>query len=943
MSRLLLRLAAAVLLTGAFHSSQAQDRAPVFAESAVRLTGPWQFHIGDDPRWARPDFDDSAWEKVVLGLPGLSVDDVAGRSSSPGWAKLGHPGYSGYGWYRLRVKLPTGSHGLKMLLPFRVEDGYELYLNGGRVFSFGDFSTNPPKVYFANSVPPVTLPPGLTGDLTLAFRVWMSPNGVNNVSAAGGLHDSPILGLAFTIDLMASGIRDLTVRKSLVRGFVSLNLFFLAVLAVVFYTQDRSGYAGLLLALAALVDGADLLASLIANNTELIDMVTATRLSSLVWKPGSAAAWSLFWLEWFRPRGRRWWRYAIGAAITLAIALEIGNASFSQLFSGAALPQGVARVFGVAPSLLPFAIILAGVWARGIQGDGWLAVLPVGLRSFEIVARRLFQASIAWFPLGVRVDLASLAMLLTVGSIAILLLRRFIEAQRVAQSMEAERERAEMASQAKSEFLAAMSHEIRTPLHSIIGMADVLAETPLTPEQKRCVEVSQRNGVGLLTLINSILDLSKVEAGRVELEASEMDLRDVIRDAVEVVQGRAEAKQLYLRRNILPGVPLHLTGDPNRLRQILINLLGNSIKFTEKGGIELTVAPDPDDNRAGCLRFAVADTGIGIPPKKLKTVFEKFAQADSSTTRKYGGTGLGLAISFQLVQLMGGRIWVESTSGEGSTFLFTVKLAVLDHAAERTPAQKPAATVASPESLRGMCILLTDDSADNRFLILSYLRGTGAVADVADNGAAAIQMFLRQRYDVVLMDIEMPEMDGYEATRRIRAIEKETGAPPTPVLALTAHAFAEMARKGLEGGFTDVLTKPIRKTTLLERLAQCRSTDGRAGEVLPTEAAVAAPSEESRIVIQVEAGMEDAVPGYLERRRADMPVCRSALEEGNFGLIRSLGHKMRGTGAGYGLPMVSESGAAIEDAAGRGDADAVRRFLNELTSYLERVELAMPQ
>ena len=254
--------------------------------------------------------------------------------------------------------------------------------------------------------------------------------------------------------------------------------------------------------------------------------------------------------------------------------------------------------------------------------------------------------------------------------------------ERLSRELELKRREAERATQAKSDFLATMSHEIRTPLNAIIGMADVLSATALSIEQQKCVDVFQRNGVSLLNLINDILDLSKVEAGRVELEATTMDLRDVIARAMEVVEARVRAKGLALDLVIAPGVPVHLIGDPNRLRQVLINLLGNSIKFTEHGGLEVRVDFDPDDSRPGRLRFGIADTGIGIPEDKLGRIFESFSQADSSTTRKYGGTGLGLAISKQLVELMGGRIWVESQVGVGSVFYFTAGFRIREHRTE---------------------------------------------------------------------------------------------------------------------------------------------------------------------------------------------------------------------------------------------------------------------
>ncbi len=480
--------------------------------------------------------------------------------------------------------------------------------------------------------------------------------------------------------------------------------------------------------------------------------------------------------------------------------------------------------------------------------------------------------------------------------------------QQLAHDFELAEARAERATRAKSDFLNTMSHEIRTPLNAVIGMADVLASTPLTPEQRKCVEVSQRNGVALLTLVNDILDSAKVESGRVELESTDFDLREVIDRAMEVVEGRASAKGLELRKSLDPRVPVYLIGDPNRLRQIIINLLGNSIKFTEKGQLEVRVEPDA----AGCIRFAITDTGIGIRPEKLKSVFESFTQADSSTTRKYGGTGLGLAISKQLVELMHGRIWVESTVGVGSTFFFTAKLGVQEDQTER--AKSTPAPLVSDTDVSGLRILLADDSDDNRFLILSYLPKNMRHVDIAENGAIAVELFQKNRYDVVLMDVEMPVMDGYAATRAIRRI-----APTTPILALTAHAATEMTANAFEAGFTELLTKPIRKGTLLEALRRYQ------------------PASRERVL--VEQGMEEVVPKYLNKRRAEIPLYRKALEDGNFEAIKDLGHKMKGTGTGYGFPLLTELGGALESAAKGMDAAEIKVKTEALARYLDAVEL----
>ena len=355
----------------------------------------------------------------------------------------------------------------------------------------------------------------------------------------------------------------------------------------------------------------------------------------------------------------------------------------------------------------------------------------------------------------------------------------------------------------------------------------------------------------------------------------------------------------------------------------------------------MRVEADPEDNRPGCLRFAIADTGIGIPQDKLDMIFESFTQADSSTTRKYGGTGLGLAISKELVELMGGRIRVESRVGSGSTFFVTVKLAVQADGAHvagvgaSAVASATAALEAVPSQLR---ILLAEDTEDNRFLLLSYLRDVPCSIDIAENGQMAVEKFRSGQYDLVLMDIEMPVMDGYAATRAMRAFERESGnGVPIPIIALTAYAFVEMAAKSAEAGFNAHLTKPIRKATLLEALAKY----GSHARLMSSEPAApgASPSAVGQIRISVEAGMEDLVPRYLDKRRTEIAKYRQALIEEDFETIRMLGHKLKGTGAGYGFEELTSLGGQIEKAATSRDAARVRMSVDALASYIENVEL----
>ncbi|MBI5592222.1 MAG: CHASE2 domain-containing protein [Deltaproteobacteria bacterium] len=388
------------------------------------------------------------------------------------------------------------------------------------------------------------------------------------------------------------------------------------------------------------------------------------------------------------------------------------------------------------------------------------------------------------------------------------------------------KERSDLASQSKSDFLARMSHEIRTPMNAILGMGELLSGTALTEEQKDYLQTLQNSGELLLSLINDILDLSKIEAGLLSLESIPLNIRELVEGVIHILSHKAHQSGLELTCRIAPEVPPFLSGDPTRIRQILMNLIGNAIKFTPQGSIRITVSSPSGKQSTGCFQFEVRDTGIGIPAEKQKLIFENFAQAETSTNRQYGGTGLGLAISKRLIEAMGGEIRVESTPGLGSCFIFTLRLPEVSEIpeipralAQPQPRDLQTGIVMTP-ILPPVRILLVDDVAVNRRIIEAYLKKTAVHIDIAENGREAIEKYQNGGTDLILMDMEMPVMDGFEATRSIRKLENDSKAAPIPIVALTAHAFSTERQRCLDAGCSHFFTKPIRKADLFKLMLE---------------------------------------------------------------------------------------------------------------------------
>ena len=512
------------------------------------------------------------------------------------------------------------------------------------------------------------------------------------------------------------------------------------------------------------------------------------------------------------------------------------------------------------------------------------------------------------------------------------------------QAYREQKEKAEMASKTKGDFLAMMSHELRTPLNGVLGCANILLDQIEKPENINLLNTICSSGETLLTLINDILDFSKIESGKFELEKISFDVRGVIEDTLQLLQPKASENGLVIKSEVDEQIPAHIFGDFTRLKQVLLNLLGNAIKFSDRGRIELKAHLGKSQGETFEIQFSVKDNGIGIPKERQERLFKPFSQVDTATTRKFGGTGLGLAICKGIVEAMDGKISVDSAEGEGSTFYFSVwtKEAEKPNKKQKNAAFKANENMAADHPLK---ILVAEDNVVNQMVVKKTLKKFGYRADVVADGKEAVQACLERDYDLILMDQHMPEMDGLEATRRIR----KNGRTQPKIYALTASVFKEDRKNCVEAGMDGFLAKPLDLVELTSALSSCSKCEvaeevAEPSKLFDLQYLIDQFDGEEEIVIEMAEQCLQSVPRYLK-------AIENAIQEQNAKSLKEAAHTLKGMVSNFRAEALAATALNLEVMGRRGDvsgaenfveiiAEQGKAFTTELASLVEKKKSA---